>query len=92
MTIDARLRRNRKILNRGLRVWFNGVEVTRRCFYADGRRGVVRLYKLNANGQKYREPIANYVPWTPPDVVRWRVATEELRGKVRWGMGLKVAA
>ncbi len=88
MTIDARLRRNRKICRRGLRVFLDGVEVTSRCFYADGRRGVVRLYKLNADGKKYRAPIIDAPHWDVP----WRVATEELRGKVSWGMGSKVAA
>ena len=85
MTIDARLRRNRKIARR-LRVFLDGVEVTDRCFYADGRRGVVRLYKLDANGRKYKEPIINAPHWAVP----WRIATEERRGKVRWGR--KVAA
>jgi len=85
MTIDARLRRNRKIV-RTLRVFLNDVEVTNRCFYADGRRGVVRLYKLNAEGRKYTVPIIDAPHWAVPR----RVATEELRGKVRWGR--KVAA
>jgi hypothetical protein len=66
------------------RVWLNGVEVTHRCFYADGRRGVVRLYKLNADGQKYVEH-AQFRHWNVPPHLRPRVATEELRGTVRWG-------
>jgi hypothetical protein len=40
------------------RVWWNGREVSENCFYADPRRGVVRLFsrlddgmfRLNANG------------------------------------------
>jgi hypothetical protein len=35
--------------------WLNGEEVTERCFYADDRRGVVGLYRLNAAGNKYVE-------------------------------------
>jgi hypothetical protein len=80
MTIDARKRGDRKIARR-LRVFFNGVDVTSRCFYADGRRGVVRLYKLNPFGQKYADHARGGTR---------RIATEELRGKVRWGR--KVAA
>lgn len=54
------------------RVWLNGEEVTSRCFYADGRRGVVRLHCHNASGRLYPDP-------TRPD----RLATEERRGRVR---------
>lgn len=54
------------------RAWLNGVEVTRRCFYADSRRGIVRLYKLNAEGRKY-------VNQYPDDM---RPATETLKGRV----------
>ena len=62
--------RNLKIARRAMRhrAWLNGVEITRRCFYADVRRGVVRCYRLNEVGQKYVENA--------------RVATEELRGRV----------
>ena len=59
-----------------MRVWLNGVEVTNNCFYADGRRGVVRMYRLNAEGRKY----VRFVPYVIP-----RVATEQRRGHVRWG-------
>ncbi len=59
---------------RTTRVWLNGVEVTSRCFYADGRRGVVRLYAHNAKGHMYMDPLH-----------RDRVATEEHRGYVRFG-------
>ena len=36
------------------RAWLNGVDVSRRCFYADDRRGIVRLYDLDAAGHYYR--------------------------------------
>jgi hypothetical protein len=85
MTLNAHRRRDRKRCIR-TRVWLNDVEVTNRCFYADGRRGVVRLYKLNERGQKYLEPIIDAPHWAVPR----RVAMEELRGRVRWGR--KVAA
>jgi len=74
MTLSTHRRRDRANCRRA-RVWLNGVEVTDRCFYADGRRGVVRLYRLNAEGQKFVEA----APSGP------RVATEERRGHVRWG-------
>lgn len=73
MTLTPRRRRDRRKC-RLRRVWFNGVDVTNRCFYADGRRGVVRMYKLNAEGRKYVDPN-----------VRVRLATEERRGRVQWG-------
>jgi hypothetical protein len=80
MTLDARRRRDLR-RTKYLRVFLNGVDVTSRCFYADGRRGVVRLYRLNEENKKFMEPIINAQHW---DVPR-RVATEELRGQVRWG-------
>lgn len=80
MTLNVHRRRDRRKCYR-TRVWFNGVDVTNRCFYADGRRGVVRLYRLNAEGRKFVEPIINAPHWNVP----MRVATEELRGHVRWG-------
>jgi hypothetical protein len=54
------------------RAWLNGEEVTTRCFYADDRRGIVRLYK-HSNGRAYVE--------------NGRVAVEERRGQVRIGRG-----
>lgn len=83
MTLDAYRRRDIKRARR-TRVWFNGVDVTKRCFYADGRRGVVRLFKLNAEGKKYVEH-AEFEHWRVPLHLRPRVATEELRGAVRFG-------
>jgi hypothetical protein len=80
MTLNAHRRRDLK-RTRCTRVLLDGVDVTNRCFYADGRRGVVRMYKLNLSGQKYLEPIINAPHW---DVPR-RIATEEKRGHVRWG-------
>ena len=70
MTLNVHRRRDWTRCRR-TRVWLNGVDVTTRCFYADGRRGVVRLYRLNAEGRKFIE--------------NGRVATEERRGQVRWG-------
>jgi len=63
-----------------MRVFLNGEDVTSRCFYADGRRGVVRLYRLNERGKKFVEPILNAPYWDVP----MRVATEERHGRVRW--------
>jgi hypothetical protein len=80
MTLNAARRRDQQKA-RCTRVFLNGVEVTKRCFYADGRRGVVRLYRLNADGKKFTEPIINAPHWNVPR----RVAIEELRGHVRWG-------
>lgn len=76
MTLNAHRHRDQKRC-RSTRVWLNGVEVTARCFYVDGRRGVVGLYKLNAEGHKYTEPIL-----TAP---HRRIAREARRGHVRWG-------
>lgn len=55
---------------RGITVWLDGVEVTKRCFYADPRRGVVRLYLLDADGHKYIDRAAG------------GAAKEERRGRV----------
>ena len=70
MTLNTRRRRDREKCRRA-RVWLDGVDVSEWCYYADGRRGVVRLYRQNATGHKY---IAND-----------GIATEERRGRVRWG-------
>jgi hypothetical protein len=83
MTLNAHRRRDLK-RTRVARVWLNGVDMTSRCFYADGRRGVVRLYRVNAEGHKYIEH-AHFQRWAVPSHLRPRVATEERRGHVRWG-------
>lgn len=71
MTLDTHRRRDLKRARR-TRVWLDGVEVTARCFYADGRRGVVRLYAITPDGRFQVDPAG-------------KVVTEERRGKVRWG-------
>lgn len=43
----------------------NGEDVSARCFYADDRNGVVRLYKLNANGHKYVRGTKGDPEWRP---------------------------
>jgi hypothetical protein len=62
---------NRKAQRRAFhsRAWLNGVNVTTRCFYADPRRGVVRLYLLNVDGKKYKTATGE-------------AATAEFRGRV----------
>jgi len=80
MTLNVKRRRDRRRC-RTARVFRNGIDVTGRCFYADGRRGVVRLYRLNAAGKIFKEPILHAPHWNVPV----RVATEERRGHVRWG-------
>lgn len=52
-------------------VTLNGKDVTRSCFYADTRAGVVRLYRRDSLGRVYVEPPFH------------RAATEELHGSVR---------
>ncbi len=76
MTLNLHRRRDRARC-RQTRVWLDGEEVTTRCIYVDPRRGVVRLYRLNAEGKKYldSDPL-------PPHGGS-RVATEERRGHVR---------
>lgn len=72
--VYARSKRDKKKAMRS-RAWLNDVEVTNRCFYADDRAGIVRLYRVSAAGSKY--------------VVLNRhnceAAREELRGRVRIG-------
>jgi hypothetical protein len=51
------------------RVWLNRQEVSDRCFYADPRRGVVRLFLHNSEGRPYLSDLDT-------------VATEERRGRV----------
>lgn len=71
MVLNVHRRRDRARC-RQARVWLNGEDVTNRCFYADGRRGVVRLYRLE-NGQPFA------------DRSTMSLATEERRGHVRFG-------
>lgn len=68
MTLNSRKRKDQR-KTRHLNVLLNGVDVSKDCFYADGRRGVVRRFK-RIDGK--------YV------VVGNSLATEELRGHVRW--------
>ena len=63
--------RRRLARSRGIRCLLNGRDVTPRAFYADTRRGIVRLYKVDISGKKYVDRDLDIV------------ATEELRGKVR---------
>lgn len=79
MVLSVRRRRDQRRCRRS-RVWLNGVEVTRRCFYADGRRGVVRLFCEDASGKYYLVP----TDWHARGVVP-NIATEERRGHVRCG-------
>jgi hypothetical protein len=72
VTLSTRDRRQVKRC-RQARVWLNGVEVTNRCFYVDGRRGVVRLYKHDAGGHVYANEAKD------------GIATEELHGRVKIG-------
>lgn len=66
------------------RAWLNGEEVTSRCFFADDRRGIVKLYRLNAEGRFYVER-PYFEHWNVPPHLRPCVATEELHGRVRIG-------
>lgn len=43
MTLDARRRRDQRRTRRA-RVWVDGVEVTERCYYVDGRRRLARCF------------------------------------------------
>lgn len=73
MVLNVHRRRDRARC-RQARVWLNSEEVTDRCFYADGRRGVVRLYQ-HENGRPFLD-------WRTRGTT---LATEELRGRVRFG-------
>lgn len=55
MTLSVYRRRDRHRC-RVTRVWFDGVEVTNRCFYADGRRGVVRLGPMTPRHPQSAQP------------------------------------
>lgn len=70
MTLNVHRRRDRPRCFR-VRVFLDGVDVTTRCFYADGRRGIVRLYSWTADGRPFLND-------------KGRPATEERRGQVRW--------
>lgn len=70
MTLDARRRRDRRRV-RWARVYLDGRDVTHGCYYADGRRGVVRLMLRDLAGHIVCHP-------TRPTVVRY-----ERRGHVR---------
>jgi hypothetical protein len=56
---------------RRTRVWLDGKEVTSLCFYADPRRGVVRVFVKDEQGQLKK------------DMERGELARQELRGLVR---------
>lgn len=53
------------------RAFVNGLEVTRRCFYADDQRGIARVYRENEQGHIYYDFARNEAAWM------------ELRGQVR---------
>jgi hypothetical protein len=60
---------------RDIRVFLNGQDVSRRCFYADPRRGVVRLYWINRDSSG---AVIAYVL----DTAGKKLATQEVRGRV----------
>ena len=70
MVVDVHKRRHKKKIGR-YRAYLNGVEV-KEAYYGDPRRGVIRAYATDANGQKYLNP------QDLDDVMK-----VELRGKVR---------
>ena len=76
MTLDVRRRRDRKRARR-LRVFLNGAEV-KDCYYADGRRGVVRRYVRDRQGRRV------LLRWRDRFGSHTRVQTEELRGSIAW--------
>jgi hypothetical protein len=53
---------------RTYRCFLNGRDITNDCFYADPRRGIVRVYLRNAEGRAY--------------LTEGMVAKAELRGRV----------
>ncbi len=55
--------------SRDKRVFLNDVEVTHRCFYVDGRRGIVRLFDVYENGSKF--------------LINGDIAWHEYRGRVK---------
>ncbi len=55
------------------RCWLDGVEVSKDCFYADPRRGVVRVYLKLEGGRFFVKSIGN----------TQEVAWQEKRGKVK---------
>jgi len=50
--IDARFEQDQERAARA-RVFLDDVDVTSRCYYVDTDRGVVGLYRLDADGRKY---------------------------------------
>lgn len=72
MIADCRAasRRDRKRTKR-LRAWLNGTDVTKECYFADTRKGIVRVYLRDSEGFFY------FVP------EKRDVARAELRGVVR---------
>lgn len=79
MVLNIRRHKNQKRC-RSTRVWLNSTDVTNRCIYADGRRGVVRLFKLDLRGRYFLEPTDWFKRKIEP-----HVAIEERRGCVKWG-------
>lgn len=75
VTANVKRRKDRR---RVVRVWLDGAEV-RDCYYADARRGVVRRFVRDADGQLRLRAIIDAPHWNVPR----RVPTEEIRGKVR---------
>jgi hypothetical protein len=49
--------------SRNVRCFLNGVDVTNRCFYYDGRRRIVRLFEHDANGKVYLNEFRDGVVW-----------------------------
>lgn len=70
MTVNANKRRQLRKA-RTVRVFYNGVEVTNRCFYVDGRRRVARLFVHD----EYDRPCMNKA--------HDGIETVEIRGRVK---------
>jgi hypothetical protein len=71
MTLNAGKRRDRQRRTRNVVVRLNGKPCPN-AFYADGRRGVVREFATDANGNKHLAPDGK------------SIATRERRGRVTW--------
>lgn len=68
-TVKGSRRKAKKAMH--LRAFLNGQDISKRCFYADSRRGIARVYLLTDGGRPYVvDP-------------RGRVATATWRGRVR---------
>ena len=58
------------------KVFLNGEDVTRSCFFADTYRGIVHLYRRNENGRRFMETLPSGEQSTAFEITLGKVVVE----------------